>query len=96
MEFDWEKTVKRRTFLQAIACGTTVLAAPQVLARIPDQLPVYDMPEEFLPREVRIKNDFAPYEIHVDPESAALHFMRRVSSTSAPRRNGQAGRQRPK
>jgi lipoprotein-anchoring transpeptidase ErfK/SrfK len=32
------------------------------------------MPEEFLPREVRVKNDFAPYEIHVDPGQYALYW----------------------
>ncbi|MBQ4823846.1 L,D-transpeptidase [Leisingera sp. HS039] len=37
-------------------------------------LPVYDMPEELLPREVRIQNDLTPYEVHVDPEQFALYW----------------------
>ena len=32
------------------------------------------MPEEMLPREVRIKNNFAPYEVHVDPGQYALYW----------------------
>lgn len=32
------------------------------------------MPEEFLPREVKIKNDLAPYLIHVDPGQHALYW----------------------
>lgn len=49
-------------------------AAGTASAVIPDRLPDYNMPEEFLPREVRIKNNFAPYEIHVDPGQYALYW----------------------
>ncbi|CUH98362.1 L,D-transpeptidase [Leisingera aquaemixtae] len=38
------------------------------------KLPVYNMPEEFLPRQVRIRNSFAPYEVHVDPGQFALYW----------------------
>ena len=37
-------------------------------------IPDYGLPEEYLPREVRIKNDFAPYEVHVDPAQFALYW----------------------
>lgn len=66
--------MKRREFLQGSASGIVVSAASAASARIPEQLPDYNMPEEFLPREVRIKNDFAPYEIHVDPGQYALYW----------------------
>ena len=33
-----------------------------------------NLPEQFLPREVRIRNEFGPYEIHVDPGSFALYW----------------------
>ena len=33
-----------------------------------------NLPEQFLPREVRIRNQFGPYEIHVDPGSFALYW----------------------
>ena len=33
-----------------------------------------NLPEEMLPREVRIRNRFAPYEIHVDPGQYALYW----------------------
>ena len=33
-----------------------------------------NLPEQFLPREVRIRNEFGPYEIHVDPGNFALYW----------------------
>lgn len=33
-----------------------------------------NLPEQFLPREVRIRNEFGPYEIHVDPGQFALYW----------------------
>ena len=66
--------MKRREFLQGSAAVVTIGCAAPASGAIPDKLPDYNMPEEFLPREVRIKNDFAPYEIHVDPGQYALYW----------------------
>ena len=66
--------MKRREFLQSAACGILLFKTGSVQAAIPSALPDYNMPEEFLPREVRIKNDFAPFEIHVDPGQYALYW----------------------
>ncbi len=33
-----------------------------------------NLPEEYLPREVRIRNQFGPYEVHVDPGQFALYW----------------------
>jgi lipoprotein-anchoring transpeptidase ErfK/SrfK len=65
--------MKRRTFIQQVGAGVAVMGAAPAFA-FDDQMPVYDMPEEFLPREVRIKNDLAPFEIHVDPGQHALYW----------------------
>jgi lipoprotein-anchoring transpeptidase ErfK/SrfK len=64
----------RRHFLSQSLCGVFTVGAAPALARIPNALPDYNMPEEQLPREVRIRNDFAPYEIHVDPGQYALYW----------------------
>jgi lipoprotein-anchoring transpeptidase ErfK/SrfK len=66
--------VKRREFLQGSAAVVTIGCSTAASGAIPDKLPDYNMPEEFLPREVRVKNDFAPYEIHVDPGQYALYW----------------------
>jgi lipoprotein-anchoring transpeptidase ErfK/SrfK len=66
--------MKRRVFLKSAAAGLLAGGVPAVQARAPEQLPQYDMPPEFLPREVRIRNDLAPYEIHVDPGQYALYW----------------------
>lgn len=66
--------MNRRDFLQGSACGILLCGAGSGQAAIPDVLPDYNMPEEFLPREVRIKNDLAPFEIHVDPGQYALYW----------------------
>lgn len=66
--------MKRREFLQGSASVVVIGAGSSAAAAVPDQLPDYNMPEELLPREVRIKNDFAPFEIHVDPGQYALYW----------------------
>lgn len=66
--------MERREFLIGAGCGAVMLGANGVRAAVPAQLPDYDMPEDFLPREVRIKNDFAPFEIHVDPGQYGLYW----------------------
>lgn len=64
----------RRRFLQGCASGIVVCGAVGVEAAVPAALPDYNIPEEFLPREVRIRNDFDPFEIHVDPGQYALYW----------------------
>lgn len=66
--------MKRREFLQGSVSGIALCGAYGAQAAIPDQLPNYNMPEEFLPREVRIRNELAPYEVHVDPGQYALYW----------------------
>ena len=66
--------MKRREFLQGTASCALIGAATSGAAAIPDALPDYNMPEEFLPREVRIRNDLPPYEIHVDPGQYKLYW----------------------
>ncbi|MEP1613384.1 MAG: L,D-transpeptidase [Roseobacter sp.] len=66
--------MKRREFLQGSACGAVICCVSGAHAAVPDILPDYNMPEEFLPREVRIKNDLAPFEVHVDPGQYALYW----------------------
>ncbi|MEE4188429.1 MAG: L,D-transpeptidase [Roseobacter sp.] len=64
----------RRAFLKSSASCVLIGAGAGAAAGIPDQLPDYDMPEEFMPREVRIRNELAPYEVHVDPGQYALYW----------------------
>ncbi|MDW3180386.1 MULTISPECIES: L,D-transpeptidase [unclassified Roseobacter] len=66
--------MKRRDFILASSASVVTIGAGRALASVPASLPDYNMPEEFLPREVRIKNDFAPNEIHVDPAQFALYW----------------------
>jgi lipoprotein-anchoring transpeptidase ErfK/SrfK len=66
--------MKRRDFLTGAGLGLLVCSSSAVRATVPRSLPDYNMPEEFLPREVRIKNDFEPFEIHVDPGQYALYW----------------------
>ncbi|HID49694.1 MAG TPA: L,D-transpeptidase, partial [Chromatiales bacterium] len=37
-------------------------------------MPTYDVPEEYMPRMVRIAKEFVPYEIHVMPSEFALYW----------------------
>jgi lipoprotein-anchoring transpeptidase ErfK/SrfK len=66
--------VKRRDFVAGAGAGFVCLTAGSAEAALPPVLPDYNMPEEFMPREVRIKNEFAPYEVHVDPGQYALYW----------------------
>lgn len=65
--------MKRRVFIQQIGAGVALMGPGPAFARDSD-MPNYKMPEEFLPREVRISNKLAPYEIHVDPGQHALYW----------------------
>lgn len=58
--------LSRRHFLASAAAST---ALPAFAATQP-----WVMPEEYKPRIVRIKGDFAPGEIHVDPGQFALYW----------------------
>lgn len=67
--------MNRREFIGGTSMSLVtlgVMAAPG--AAQDSAIPDYGLPEEFLPREVRIKNDFAPYEIHVDPGQFGLYW----------------------
>ncbi|WP_187431277.1 putative L,D-transpeptidase ErfK/SrfK [Roseobacter fucihabitans] len=66
--------MRRREFIIGTGSAAIMIGAGAAGAAVPAQLPDYNMPEEFLPREVRIKNDFAPFEIHVDPGQYALYW----------------------
>jgi lipoprotein-anchoring transpeptidase ErfK/SrfK len=70
--------MKRRTFMTRAAASVAVLgAAPAIVqaqANYDAAIQPHNLPEQFLPREVRIRNDFAPYEIHVDPGQFALYW----------------------
>ncbi len=63
--------LSRRTFLASGLITATSLVAPALAAPMPEG---WTMPEEYLPRLVRLGNDFAPFEIHVDPASFSLYY----------------------
>lgn len=65
--------MKRRHFVTGVmAASIPALGSP---AGAHDQrIPRYTLPEEFLPRVVRIKASFQPNEIHVDPGQFALYW----------------------
>jgi len=70
--------MKRRHFLTGLGCATATgamieLNAP-ARAAIPQELPKHDLPPEMMPRMVRIRAGFAPYEVHVDPNQFALYW----------------------
>lgn len=65
--------MNRRTFLASSVAAGTLLPAYPVLAH-DEHIIAYDMPEEFLPREVRLKTQLDPFEIHVDPGQFALYW----------------------
>lgn len=68
----------RRAFVAQIAASaaafTTVPAIVRGQTNHDAAIKPSNLPEEFLPREVRIRNDFGPYEIHVDPGQFALYW----------------------
>ncbi len=64
--------LNRRDFLKtSVAAGSLGLAAP---ALAHPRGATYELPEEYMPREVRLKNKFEPGEIHVDPNQFALFW----------------------
>ena len=70
--------MKRRSFMTRMAASAAAFTAAPAVLRAQDNFDAAirpsNLPEEFLPREVRIRNDFAPYEIHVDPGQFALYW----------------------
>lgn len=65
--------IDRRTMLASLAATAAVGAQP-ALAHAPKTLPVYNLPEEYMPREVAIPDNVKPFEIHVVPEKFALYW----------------------
>ncbi|MFV2037515.1 MAG: L,D-transpeptidase [Paracoccaceae bacterium] len=55
----------------SIAAGSVGLAAP-ALAHVKGE--TYVLPEEYMPREVRLRDKFPAGEIHVDPNQFALYW----------------------
>ncbi|THH38761.1 L,D-transpeptidase [Aliishimia ponticola] len=65
----------RRTFM--IGAGALAMAPIEVEASVPPldaSIKPSNLPEQFQPSEVRIRNDVAPNEIHVDPVQFALYY----------------------
>lgn len=63
--------MNRRPFL----CTSAAAAAfPTTYAAAHTTLPEYVIPEEHMPREVRLGNELAPFEIHVVPNDYALYW----------------------
>ncbi len=64
--------IDRRLFMKSgLAAGTITLAAPAIAH---DQGEAYVLPEEYLPREVKLKTDLPPGEVHVDPNQYAMYW----------------------
>ena len=61
---------RRRFVATGLAAGSLGLAAPAIAHKKGEE---YVMPEEFMPREVRLKTKLPPGEIHVDPNQFALY-----------------------
>jgi len=64
--------IKRRTFLATgAAFGASGLAAPALAHKLGEE---YVLPEEYMPREVKLKTKLEPGEVHVDPNQFALFW----------------------
>ena len=62
----------RRDFLSTtLAAGAAALAWPAGAVPMPEG---WTLPEAYLPTVIRLKNNFAPNEIHVDPASFSLYY----------------------
>ena len=61
---------RRRFIVTGLAAGAGSLAAPALA----HQAAPYVLPEEFMPREVRLKTKLPPFEVHVDPNQFALYW----------------------
>ncbi len=70
--------MQRRAFVtRAAATAAALVAAPAVVrsqTSYDAAITPSNLPEAYLPREVRLANDFGPYEIHVDPGTFGLYW----------------------
>lgn len=65
--------MKRRKFIKGGLSFSALVASTPLLAH-DELIPNYQLPEEYLPREVRIKDTLEPFVIHVDPGQFALYW----------------------
>ena len=65
--------MKKRDFLAGVA-ALTMLASLRSAQAVTPAPASPTIPAEFMPREVRIRAEFAPGEIHVDPSQFALYW----------------------
>ena len=68
----------RRQFIQRAAISVAAVSATPIMglasANYDAQIKPSNLPEELLPREVRLRTKLNPGEIHVDPGGYALYF----------------------
>ena len=62
---------RRKLLISGLALGSLGLAAP-AMAHTKNE--AYVLPEEYLPREVKLETKLAPGEVHVDPNQYALFW----------------------
>ncbi len=62
---------RRRLMASGIAAGTLGLAAPALAHGLNEP---YDLPDDYMPQEVRLKSELPPGEIHVDPNQYRLYW----------------------
>jgi lipoprotein-anchoring transpeptidase ErfK/SrfK len=62
---------RRKFMATGLAAGTMGLGAPALAHGMGEP---YILPEEYMPREVRLKNGFPAGEVHVDPNQFALYW----------------------
>lgn len=67
---------RRDAIFQTLATSASLMSAPAILrARDFDSLiQPSNLPEEYQPREVKLRTKLEPYEIHVDPGGYALYY----------------------
>ena len=66
--------MKRRDFLATGIGAATAMGLPGLAAAQDSAIPYYDVPQQYQPRYVRIKDHIPPGEIHVDPTQFALYW----------------------
>ena len=62
---------RRKLLVSSFAIGSLGLAAPAIAHTLGAD---YVLPEEYLPREIKLKTKLPPGEIHVDPNQYALFW----------------------
>jgi lipoprotein-anchoring transpeptidase ErfK/SrfK len=63
--------VSRRQFITSTAAAAMLLATPALASKRPKD---WALTEAQLPTQVRVRNKFAPGEIHVDPNTYSLYW----------------------